>query len=47
MTLQSVDPTQTGSSYVARGPAQTASAPAMMDPDPAQIRQIMHNIGLL
>jgi subtilisin family serine protease len=50
MTLQSADPMQNGSSYVARGPAQTASAtiaPMMMDPDPAQIRQIMHKVGLL
>jgi subtilisin family serine protease len=50
MMLQSVDPMQNGSSYVARGPAQTASAtlaPMMMDPDPAQIRQIMHRVGLL
>jgi hypothetical protein len=50
MTLQSVDPMQNGPSCVARGPAQTAGAtlaPAMMDPDPAQIREIMHKVGLL
>ena len=49
MTLQSIDPTQNGS-YVARGPAQTAGAtlaPTMTDPDPAQIREIMHKVGLL
>jgi len=47
---QSVDPMQNGASYVARGPAQTTGAtlaPTMMDPDPAQIREIMHKVGLL
>lgn len=50
MAPQSVSPMQNGGSYVARGPAQTAGAtlaPAMMDPDPAQIREIMHKVGLL
>lgn len=50
MTLQSVDPIKNGSGFVARGPAQTASAavaPMMVDPNPAQIRAIMHKVGLL
>lgn len=50
MTLQSIDPAQNGGSYVARGPAQTAGAtlaPTMTDLDPAQIREIMHKVGLL
>jgi hypothetical protein len=41
---------QNGASYVARGPTQTTGAtlaPTMMDPDPAQIREIMHKVGLL
>jgi hypothetical protein len=45
-----VNPMQNGASYVARGPAQTSGAtlaPTMMDPDPAQIREIMHKVGLL
>ena len=50
MAPQSVNPMQNGASYVARGPAQTTLAtlaPTMMDPDPAQIREIMHKVGLL
>jgi subtilisin family serine protease len=50
MAPQSVHPMQNGSVYVARGPAQTTgatSAPTMMDPNPAQIREIMHKVGLL
>jgi hypothetical protein len=47
---QFVDPMQNGAGYVARGPVQTTGAtlaPTMMDPDPAQIREIMHKVGLL
>ena len=47
---QSVNPMQSGASHVTRGPAQTTGAtlaPTMMDPDPAQIREIMHKVGLL
>jgi subtilisin family serine protease len=50
MAPQSVNPMQNGASQVARGPAQTTGAtlaPTMMDPDPAQIREIMHKVGLL
>jgi subtilisin family serine protease len=50
MAPQSVNPMQNGASYVPRGPAQTTGAtlaPTMMDPDPAQIREIMHKVGLL
>ncbi|MDD1535394.1 MULTISPECIES: S8 family serine peptidase [unclassified Bradyrhizobium] len=49
MTPQSIGPMPNGSSHVARGPAQVANgiAPMMMDPDPAQIRQLMHKVGLL
>ncbi|MCA1433136.1 S8 family serine peptidase [Bradyrhizobium sp. BRP20] len=50
MNLQSVDPIKNGSSSVAHGPAQTAGAavaPMMVDPNPAQIREIMHRVGLL
>jgi hypothetical protein len=46
MAPQSVNPMQNGASQVARGPAQTTGA-TMMDPDPAQIREIMHKVGLL
>ncbi|MEY9123219.1 S8 family serine peptidase [Bradyrhizobium yuanmingense] len=50
MNLQSVDPIKNGSNSVAHGPAQTAGAavaPMMVDPNPAQIREIMHRVGLL
>ena len=50
MAPQSVNPMQNGASPVPRGPAQTTAAtlaPTMMDPDPAQIREIMHKVGLL
>jgi|EndMetStandDraft_6_1072998.scaffolds.fasta_scaffold11616_3 subtilisin family serine protease len=50
MAPQSVNPMQNGASPVPRGPAQTTGAtlaPTMMDPDPAQIREIMHKVGLL
>ena len=50
MAPQFVSPMQNGGGKIARGPAQTTGAtfvPAMMDPDPAQLREIMHKVGLL
>ena len=50
MVPAGVNPMQNSASYVARGPAQTTGAtlaPTMMGPDPAQIREIMHKVGLL
>jgi subtilisin family serine protease len=50
MAPQSVNPMQNGAGDVARGPAQTTGAtlaPTMMDPSPAQIRDLMHKVGLL
>jgi subtilisin family serine protease len=47
---QFVNPMQNGGASVARGPAQTTGAsfdPTMMDPNPAQIRDIMRRVGLL
>jgi subtilisin family serine protease len=50
MAPQFVNPMQNGGASVARGPAQTTGAgfdPTMMDPNPAQIRDIMRRVGLL
>ena len=50
MAPQSVNPMQNGAAPVARGPAQTTGVrldPVTADPSPAQIRDIMKQVGLL